>query len=570
VASDIRVSDEQGSAGGVRIIPIGGVGEIGKNMMLIEHAGSIVIIDVGMMFPDDAMPGVDFVIPDFSYVMEQKNKVRAIILTHGHEDHIGALPYLLDKINVPVYGTKLTLGFAKNRLEEYPLPCKPDFREIRPREKVEFGGIEAEFFRVCHSVADGVGIAFHTPYGCIVHTGDFKFEYTPINNHYFDFYKLAEFGEKGVLLLMSDSTNAENQGHTPSEKELNSLLLDTILNTEGRVLVATFASNVHRIQQIFNVCKRAGKKITVCGRSMERNISMAKDLGYLDFQPDMLFPSDRIKSYKKNRIVVLTTGSQGEPMSALSRIVNSRHPLIDIEPGDTVILSASIIPGNEMTVTRIVNTLFKRGAQVYYEGFEDLHVSGHASREELKLMLAITKPRYFLPIHGEFRHLIHHSNLAQEMGIDKKRIILAEDGDVVTISSDDIRITGKVSAQHIYIAGKTVGEVEKTVLKDRNKLSEDGIVIVILPLKRIGREVVQPDIISRGFLDLHEREDIRTRAKKVVFDVLKRYENNRNIDFDTVTDDAVHALKRFFRSETARSPMIVPIIVGDCNHGYSS
>ncbi len=563
MASDTQASEGQGAVDEVRIIPIGGLGEIGKNMMLIESAGRIVIIDAGMMFPEDDMPGVDYVIPDFSYVLENRKKVCAIILTHGHEDHIGALPYLLGEINVPVYGTRLTLGFAKNRLEEYSLSEKPKFHEIRPREKVDFGGIVAEFFRVCHSVADGVGIAFHTPHGSIVHSGDFKFEYTPIDNSHFDFYKLAELGEKGVLLLMSDSTNAENQGYTPSEKKLNSLLLDTILNAGGRVLVATFASNVHRIQQIFNVCKQAGKKVAVIGRSMEKNISMARDLGYLDFSSDMLFSSDRIKSCRKDRIVVLTTGTQGEPMSALSRIANSRHPLIDIEPGDTVILSASIIPGNEKTVTRIVNTLFKRGAQVYYEGFEDLHVSGHASREELKLMLAITKPRYFIPIHGEFRHLIHHSNIAQEMGIEKKRIILAEDGDVVTISGDDIGVTGKVSAQHVYIAGKTVGEIEKTVLRDRNKLSADGIVIVILSLRRTGREDVGPDIISRGFIDLQEREDIRIRAKKIVLDVLKRYEGGRVTDYEAVKADAVQALKRFFRSETARSPMIVPIVVGD-------
>jgi ribonuclease J len=285
----------------IRIIPLGGVGEIGKNMMLIEYANGILIIDAGMMFPEEDMPGVDFVIPDFTYVLENKNRVRAVILTHGHEDHIGALPYLLEKIDVPVYGTRLTLGFAKNRLEEYAGLGVRDFREVQPREMIDFDGVVAEFFRVCHSVADGVGIAFHTPHGCIVHSGDFKFEYTPINNHFFDFYKIAELGEKGVLLLMSDSTNAENQGHTPSEKELNSQLLDTILNADGRVLVATFASNVHRIQQLFNVCKRAEKKVAVLGRSMEKNISMARDLGYLVFPPDILFPSDRIKSYRKDR-----------------------------------------------------------------------------------------------------------------------------------------------------------------------------------------------------------------------------------------------------------------------------
>ncbi len=544
----------------IRIIPLGGLGEIGKNMMLIEYQDSIIIVDAGMMFPEDQMPGIDFVIPDFSYVVERKNKVKALLLTHGHEDHIGALPYLLKEINVPVYGTRLTIGFARNRLEEHTFTDRPVFIEIKPREKVSFGAISTEFFRVCHSVADGVGIAFHTPHGIIIHSGDFKIDFTPVSDDMFDFRKLSEFGEKGVLLLMSDSTNAENKGYTPSESKLNDSLFETITGSDGKVLVALFASNIHRIQQIFDICSRAEKKVAVLGMSMEKNIAMAKDLGYLKFKESILISPAKVNSYKSNRVVVLTTGSQGEPMSALSRIAASKYKSFDIEKGDTVILSASIIPGNEKTVSRIVNILFRKGASVLYEGFEDLHVSGHASQEELKLIIAITKPKYFIPIHGEFRHLIHHSNLAKQVGVEEKNIIIAEDGDVININDSGIAIVDKVAAGHVYIDGKSIGDVESTILRERHKISEDGIVIVIIPIGVEDSSILPPEIISRGFVYSIEAE-IFTEAKDIVFDMVRKHIRDKTNDRLVLKNRVKKALKNYFFKKTAQSPLIVPVII---------
>lgn len=544
----------------IRIIPLGGFGEIGKNMMLIEYQDSIIIVDAGMMFPEDQMPGIDFVIPDFSYITERKNKVKALLLTHGHEDHIGALPYLLKEINVPVYGTRLTLGFARNRLAEHTFTDKPVFIEITPRARVSFGAISAEFFRVCHSVADGVGIAFHTPHGIIIHSGDFKIDYTPIRDESFDFRKLSELGEKGVLLLMSDSTNAENKGYTPSDSKLNDSFLETITGSDGKVLVALFASNIHRIQQIFDICSRAEKKVAILGMSMEKNISMAKDLGYLNFKESILISPEKVNSYKSNRVVVLTTGSQGEPMSALSRIAGSKYKAFDIEKGDTVILSASIIPGNEKTVSRIVNVLFRKGASVFYEGFEDLHVSGHASQEELKLILAITKPKYFIPIHGEFRHLIHHSNLAKQMGVDEKNIIIAEDGDVINITESGVAIVDKVAAGHVHIDGKSIGDIESTVLRERHKISEDGIVIIIIPISIEDNGILHPEIFSRGFVYSIDA-DIFTEAKDIAFETARKHIRDKTNDRAVLKNSVKKALKNYFFKKTAQSPLIVPAII---------
>lgn len=544
----------------IRIIPLGGLGEIGKNMMLIEYQDSIIIVDAGMMFPEDQMPGIDFVIPDFSYITERRNKVKALLLTHGHEDHIGALPYLLKEVNVPVYGTRLTIGFARNRLEEHTFTDKPVFIEIKPREKVSFGAISAEFFRVCHSVADGVGIAFHTPHGIIIHSGDFKIDFTPVSDDTFDFRKLSEFGEKGVLLLMSDSTNAENKGYTPSESKLNDSLFETITGSDGKVLVALFASNIHRMQQIFDICSRAEKKVAVLGMSMEKNIAMAKDLGYLKYKESILISPEKVNSYKNNKVVVLTTGSQGEPMSALSRIAASKYKSFDIEKGDTVILSASIIPGNEKTVSRIVNVLFRKGASVLYEGFEDLHVSGHASQEELKLIIAITKPKYFIPIHGEFRHLIHHSNLAKQVGVEEKNIIIAEDGDVININESGIAIDDKVTAGHVYIDGKSIGDVESTILRERHKISEDGIIIVIIPIGVEDSSILHPEIISRGFVYSIEAE-IFTEAKDIVFDMARKYIRDKTNDRLVLINRVKKALKNYFFKKTAQSPLIVPVVI---------
>jgi ribonuclease J len=547
--------------GEIRIIPLGGLGEIGKNMMLVEYGDAMLIIDAGMMFPDENLPGIDFTIPDFSYVLEKRDRVEAILLTHGHEDHIGSLPYLLKEIRAPIYGTKLTVGFARNRLEEHNLSWEPEFIEIKPREKVSFGDITAEFFRVCHSVADGVGIGFHTPFGLIVHSGDFKFDFNPIYDHHFDFYKIAEFGEQGVLLLMSDSTNAEHKGYTPSERELRGPLFDAISSASGRVLVATFASNVHRIQQILDVCGRAGKKICILGRSMEKNVSMARELGYLEFDDSLLLTPDKVTSHKRNNVVLLTTGSQGEPMSALSRIAKSLHPQMHIESGDTVILSASIIPGNEKTVSRVVNSLFRKGAHVIYEGFEDLHVSGHASREELKLLMAIVRPRYFLPIHGEFKHLMHHADIAKEMGIDERNIILAEDGDVITVNENGVSLNGVVNTGSVYINGRSIGDIESAVIHDRHRLAEEGILIVVIPISLENHGVMPPEIYSQGFIHPRDSEELLERAKDFVFEDIREHLKRGAFDHEELKSSVTSVLKRFFVKEMSRSPIIVPFIV---------
>jgi ribonuclease J len=545
----------------IRLIPIGGLGEIGKNMMLLEYGDSILIIDAGIMFPMGNLPGVDFIIPDFGYIEQNRERVQAIILTHGHEDHIGALPYLLKAVQAPIYGTKLTIGFARNRLEEHSLQHEPEFIEIKPRQCIRFGTMTAEFFRVCHSVADGVGIAFHTPAGIIVHSGDFKFDFTPCYDHHFDFFKIAEFGEKGVLLLLSDSTNAEHKGYTPSERELNSSFLDAISGATGRVIIATFASNIHRIQQIFDTCRKAGKHVSILGRSMEKNIALARELGYLEFDQRLIVSPDKVNNYKRNSVLLLTTGSQGEPMSGLSRIAGSRHKQLTIEKGDTVILSASIIPGNEKTVSRVVNSLFKKGAHVFYEGFEDLHVSGHASREELKLLMAILKPRCFIPIHGEFKHLIHHADLAKEMGIDEKNIVIAQDGDVISVDEHGIRVTAAIDTGSVYTDGNKTGELGSAEIRDRHRLAEEGVVTIVIPVSLNDHGVMYPEIYSRGFVCLEDTEGILNSAKDVAFSEVQNHLRSGELQRDELQSAVIQAVKRFFKKEVSRSPVVMPIII---------
>jgi ribonuclease J len=546
---------------GIRLIPIGGLGEVGKNMMLLEHGESILIIDAGLMFPTGNLPGIDFIIPDLSYVEKNRHRIEAIILTHGHEDHIGALPYLLQSVRAPIYATKLTIGFARNRLEEYSPRFSPEFIEIVPRQTVDFGDVTAEFFRVCHSVADGVGIAFHTPVGIIVHSGDFKFDFTPCYDHYFDFYKIAEFGERGVHLLLSDSTNAEHKGYTPSERELNSIFLEAIRSATGRIIIATFASNIHRIQQIFDVCRKAGKHVSILGRSMEKNVALARELGYLEFDQALIVSPDKINSYKRNSVLLLTTGSQGEPMSGLARIAGSRHKHLTIEKGDTVILSASIIPGNEQTVSRVVNSLFRKGAHVYYEGFEDLHVSGHASREELKLLMAVLKPRCFIPIHGEFKHLMHHADLAKEMGIQENDILIAQDGDIISVDEQGVGITGTVDTGSVYADGKKTGELGSEEIRDRHRLSEEGVVIVVIPVSSNDHGVMYPELYAKGFVCLQDTDGILNSAKDIAFSEVQQHLKNGKLQRDVLHSTVINALKRFFRKEASRSPVIVPFII---------
>jgi ribonuclease J len=406
-----------------------------------------------------------------------------------------------------------------------------------------------------------VGIAFHTPFGIIVHSGDFKFDFTPIYDHHFDFFKIAELGEKGVLLLLSDSTNAEHQGYTPSERDLNNSFFDAITNATGRIIIATFASNVHRIQQIFDVCRKAGKRVSILGRSMERNIAMARELGYLDFEEGLVVSPEKINSYKRNSVLLLTTGSQGEPMSGLSRIAHSRHKQLHIENGDTVILSASIIPGNERTVSRVVNNLFRKGAHVLYEGFEDLHVSGHASREELKLLISVLRPRFLIPIHGEFKHLIHHADLAKEMGIEEKNILIAQDGDVITVDENGIYITGEVEVGSVYIDGKNIGGVENAVIRDRHRLAEDGIVIIVIPFSLENHGVMHPEIYSKGFIFLQDEESVMSGAKDIVFEEVRQHLKRGPLQESELKSAVVEALKCYFRKEVSRTPVITPFVI---------
>jgi ribonuclease J len=545
----------------IKLIPIGGLGEIGKNMMLLEYHEKIIIIDAGMMFPDYQVHGIDFIIPDVSYVLENRKRVIAIILTHGHEDHIGALPYLLREIHAPVYGTKLTLGFAKNRLEEHAFVQRPELIEIHPRQTVQFGEVSAEFFRVCHSIADGVGIAFHTPQGIILHSGDFKVDFTPVDGNYLDFQKLAELGEKGIHVLLSDSTNAENEGYTPSESKLSEALFETIAGAEGRVLVATFASNIHRIQQVFDICQHENKKVAILGMSMEKNITMAKSLGYLTFDESNIISPEKVNSYKRSRVVIITTGSQGEPMSALARIAHKQFKSFEIERGDTVILSASIIPGNEKTVSKIVNSFFKRGASVFYEGFEDMHVSGHASREELKLLLAMTRPKYFIPIHGELRHLIHHSNLAKLMGVKEKNVVIAEDGDVITVNDRGVNITDSVQAGSIYIDCRNDGDIKNSVLRERQRLATNGILIVVVTVSGKDGGIFEPEIDSRGFVFPHDSEVFISQVKSFVMKCVRNMTQKQKDTPHNMKSALADAIHTYFRKEIGIAPVVVPVIV---------
>ena len=545
----------------VRIIPLGGVGEIGKNMMVIEYQDTILIVDAGIMFPGERIKGVDFIIPDFSYVFERKQKVRGILLTHGHEDHIGALPYLLSEIEAPVYGTKLTLGFARNRIEEHNLSHEPSYNEIRPRQRIDFDAITVEFFSVFHSIADGVGLAFHTPYGTIVHSGDFKIDYTHIYDTPFDFYKLAELGEKGVLLLLSDSTNAENEGYTPSEIALTESLREAISAADGKVLVATFASSTHRIQQVFDAALRTGRKIAILGRRMENSITMARSLGYLTFDETIVIPPERISRCRPDEVVILTTGSQGEPMSALSKIANGKHGLLSIEEGDTVIISASVIPGNERTVSEIVNSLYRRGASVIYEGFRQIHVSGHASQEELKLLMTITKPKYFIPIHGELRQLISHSLLARQIGMKEENILVIEDGDVISIDGDGIKLEGRISLNNVCIDGKGVGGIEAPALNDRNRLSESGVVVVVIPITIEDSGIMEPEIFSKGFIFTEDDEFLFDKAKDLVLQAVRTCVRERGPTTTYLKKAVSDCLSNYFFEKTAKNPVIVPIII---------
>jgi ribonuclease J len=544
----------------ILLIPLGGLGEIGKNMMAVEYNHEIIVIDAGLMFPDEDMLGIDLVIPDISYLVENKERVKGIILTHGHEDHIGALPYVLKQINVPIYGTKLTLGLAKVKFEEHAMIKEVTMNCVKAGQQIKLGGFTIEFIHVNHSIADVVALAIHTPVGIVVHTADFKFDHTPVDGLSTDFKRFAELGDIGVLTLLSDSTNVEREGYTPSERDLSKTFEELFVQAPGRILVATFASNIHRIQQIIDTAFRHERKVALVGRSMINVASIAMELGYLKVPEGLLVELDDLDRYPLNMLTIITTGSQGEPMSALTRMANSDHRKVTIIPGDTVIISASTIPGNEKGVARTINHLFKQGAKVIYESVSGVHVSGHASQEELKLMINLVKPKFFIPVHGEYRHLVQHARLAVDMGIDSEKVVIAEIGDVVELTRNRIRVAGKVASGKVFVDGLGVGDVGNIVLRDRKQLSQDGILIVVVTIDKItGKILAGPDIVTRGFVYVRESEALIEEAKGKVKTALERC--TEYADWATMKNQIRDVLGKHLYDRMKRRPMILPIIM---------
>ena len=546
----------------VKIIPLGGVNEIGKNLTAIEYKNDIVVIDCGLKFPDEDMFGIDLVIPDITYLIKNKEKVSGIFLTHGHEDHIGALPYVLKQLNVPVYGTKLTLGIVETKLKEHGLLSSTELIRVQPRDVIRLNSVSVEFIKTNHSIADSVAIAVHTPLGVVLHTGDFKIDYTPIDGELMDFARFAELGKKGVLVMMADSTNVEKQGYTKSERIVGESLTRIFGKTKGRIIIATFASNIHRIQQIIDAATVYGRKVAVSGRSMENIINVAIELGYIEVAENTLVPIDAINKYNNDQIVIITTGSQGEPMSALSRMASAEHKKVNIVEGDTIIISATPIPGNEKLVSKIVNQLFKKGAEVIYGSAENIHVSGHACQEELKLMQTLIKPKNFIPVHGEYRHLKQHGELAIKLGLNPKNVVIPEVGNVIEVNRSGIRKSGTVISGQIFVDGLGVGDVGNIVLRDRKHLSQDGILTVVVTLSKDNKTIVAgPDIISRGFVYVRESEGLIDEAREIVRNTLLECEEKNITDWATLKSNVRDELRTYLYEKTKRKPMILPIIM---------
>lgn len=547
----------------VKIIPLGGLNEIGKNFTVIECSNDMFVIDCGLAFPDSEMPGVDIVIPDFSYVEKNQDKLRGVVLTHGHEDHIGGLPYFLKKFNVPVYGTRLTLGLVEGKLKEHGLLGSVKLNVVTPRQTVKLGCMAVEFIRVNHSIPDAVGMAIHTPAGVLIHTGDFKVDYTPIEGGIIDLPRFAELGNKGVLALMADSTNAERPGYTMSERKVGESFVKLFNRAEGkRIIIATFASNVHRVQQIINNAVTHGRKVAVSGRSMVNVISKGIELGYLKVPDGVLVDIDTISRYAPEKMVIVTTGSQGEPMSALTRMSANEHRNVTITPMDFIIISANPIPGNEKYVTKVVNDLMRLGAEVIYESMYEVHVSGHACQEEQKLILAITKPKYFIPVHGEYKHLMKHRDTALSVGIPESNIIIADIGNVIETDGVDMKITGQVPAGKVLVDGLGVGDVGAIVLRDRKHLAQDGLIIAVATIDRASGDILAgPDVVSRGFVYVRESEELMTEAQKLLTETLQDCLDRNMKDWNTIKGRMKDNLSDFIFTKTKRSPMILPIIM---------
>ena len=546
----------------LQIIALGGLGEIGLNMTVFETPEDILVVDAGLMFPEDYMLGVDIVLPDFTYLRQRKDRVRAVVLTHGHEDHTGALPYLLPEFPVPVYGTRLTLGLVRNKLEEFNLAKKTDLREAAAGQVLEIGGFKVELIAVSHSIADSVGLAVSTAAGAVIHTGDFKLDPTPVDGRRMDLNAFARHGEAGVLALLSDSTNVEQEGYTLSEREVGRALDEVFHAAPGRIIVAAFSSNIHRVQQVLDVAATFGRRVVINGRSMEDNTRIASELGYLRLPQNLVAGSDQLDKIPDRELVLLTTGSQGEPLSALARIARDEHKQVRIRRGDTVVLSSKFIPGNEKAIHNLINELCRRGAEVIHEKVSEIHVSGHASQEELKLMIGLCKPRYFVPIHGEFRHLVRHARLARQMGIPEENCLLAENGDVIHFDDDGGFLAGRVPTGRILVDGKGVGDVGDKVLRERRILGEDGVIVATLLVDKETLALKGPvRIESRGFIFEEESQELIQAARDHLTEVLNQLPPERRGTAHALAEEVRVALRRFFKKAILRRPEVVPVVV---------
>ncbi|MGE0597857.1 MAG: ribonuclease J [Dehalococcoidia bacterium] len=544
----------------LRVIPLGGLGEIGRNMMLLEYGDDIIVIDVGLMFPEEEMLGVDLVIPDFSYLRDNREKVRAVFLTHGHEDHVGAIPYFQREFNVPIYGAKLTDGLIRVKLQEHRLLQDAATNVVEPGEVIEAGVFEVEFFTVAHSIPDACGLIIRTPLGLVVHTGDFKLDHTPVMDQHTDLIRLAQVGAEGCLLLLADSTYAEMEGYTPSEQLVGEALKQILVNAEGRVIVATFASLISRVQLLVDAAVFTGRKVFVTGRSMIDNVAMARQLGYITAPDGVIVGVEEMRNTPPSKLVIITTGSQGEPTSALTRMANGDHRHITIDKGDTVVLSSSPVPGNETAVYRNVDNLFRLGANVLYNRIANIHVRGHASREELKIIQGLLQPEYFVPIHGEYRHLVTHARLAESVGVPEGNAFVITDGDVLEIDEESAWVGDRVSASYVYVDGLGIGDVDHHILRDRAHLSTDGVVVVMVAVdKQTGKLERPAEILARGFVDLDEREDLLDSARRVAAKALEGAEHYA--EFGDINSRIRDSLSKFLYDETRRRPMVLTVTV---------
>ena len=546
----------------LKIIPLGGLDEIGKNITIFEYGNEIVLVDCGLEFPEDDMLGVDLVIPDVTYLEKNKEKIKGMVITHGHEDHIGAIPYVLKQINIPIYATKLTMGLIKNKLEEHKLLNSAKLFTVDQGQTINFGNIKVELIRSNHSIPDAVMLAIHTPQGVVLHTGDFKVDFTPIDDKVMDLGRIAELGNKGIIALMSDSTNSERKGYTMSESTVGDVFDRLFQNNKKRIVVATFASNVHRVQQIVNSAEKYGRKIAVCGRSMINMIETARELGYIDAPENMFIDIDMIKNYADEQLVIITTGSQGETMSALTRMAAGEHKKVVITPNDMVIISATPIPGNEKLVSNVINDLMQIGAEVIYSALEAIHVSGHACQEEQKLIISLAKPKFFIPVHGEYRQLRAHAETAKQMGIPAENIFILENGKTLEINKKHAKITNSVPSGKILVDGLGVGDVGNIVLRDRQHLSQDGLIVIVMGMDSNTGEIVSgPDVVSRGFVYVRESETLMDDLKKVIRQEVKTFEEDGIRDWATIKSTLKDDLRDYIFQRTKRNPMILPIIL---------